>query len=369
MNPRIPLFALAVGAFGIGTTEFSPMGLLPVIANDLKVSVPTTGLLVTAYAIGVMIGAPFMTLGARRFPRKAVLVGLMGIFTIGNLLAALSSDYALLLIARLITSLSHGAFFGVGSVVAAGLVRPEQRASAVATMFMGLTIATIGGVPLATWVGQQFGWRTAFAGVTVLGLIAMTALGRALPHLESDSTVDLRTEITALGRPPVLLALITTVLGAGAMFTLLTYIAPILQGSAGASPAFITFALVVVGLGFTVGNTLGGRFADRSLDGSLMLFLGLLIGLMLLFPLASHSKWFAVTTIFFWAIASFAVVPPLQMRAMEAASDAPSLASSINVGAFNLGNALGAAVGAGVIQGASAMTGSRLPVRWSRFRG
>lgn len=350
MKPTIPLFALAVGAFGIGTTEFAPMGLLPVMADDLKVSVPTAGMLVTAYAVGVMAGAPIMTLGTRRFPRRAVLVGLMAIFTIGNLLAALSGSYSMLLVARLITSLNHGAFFGVGSVVAAGLVPPERRASAVAAMFMGLTIATIGGVPLATWVGQELGWRTAFAGISLLGAVAMLALWFALPDMKADKGGDIGREIAALGRPPVLLALLTTVLGAGAMFTLLTYIAPILQNEAQATPGFVTFVLVVVGLGFTVGNKVGGRMADKSLDGSLMFFLALLIGLMLIFPLIMHSALLVAGVIFLWAMAAFAVVPPLQMRAMEAASDAPNLASSINVGAFNLGNALGAAVGAGVIR-------------------
>ncbi|PTQ07445.1 MFS transporter [Sphingomonas oleivorans] len=349
MKPNFPLLALSVGAFGIGTTEFAPMGLLPVIATDLGISIPTAGMLVTGYAMGVMVGAPLMTLGTRRIPRQTVLVGLMAIFTIGNLLSALSSSYAMLLGARIVTSLSHGAFFGVGSIVAANLVAPERRASAVATMFMGLTIATIGGVPLATLVGQLVGWRTAFAGITALGALAMLALWFALPRLDADASIDLRHEIGVLTRPPVLRALLTTVLSAGAMFTLLTYIAPILQHETGAAPALVTLMLVVVGVGFTVGNGVGGRFADRSLDGSLIAFLGMLAVLLLIFPFAMHASLPVAVAIFLWGMAAFAVVPPLQMRVMETASDAPSLASSVNVGAFNLGNALGAVVGGGVI--------------------
>lgn len=349
MTPRLPLLALAVGAFGIGTTEFAPMGLLPVIARDLGVSIPATGMLVTGYAIGVMAGAPLMTLGTRRLPRHAVLIGLMAIFTIGNLLSALSSSYAMLLGARIVTSLAHGAFFGVGSIVAADLVAPERRASAVATMFMGLTIATIGGVPLATWIGQVMDWRVAFAGIAALGGLAMAALWLALPRIEADAATGLRHEIGVLTRPPVLRALLTTVLGAGAMFTVLTYIAPILETETGVTPGFVTLMLVVVGVGFTVGNGIGGRFADRSLDGSLLVFLGILTALLLIFILAMRAPVLAAATIFLWGVAAFAVVPPLQMRVMATAAEAPSLASSVNVGAFNLGNALGAAAGGGVI--------------------
>ena len=346
-NP--PLFALAIGAFGIGVTEFSPMGLLPLISSDLNVSIPAAGLLVTAYAVGVMLGAPVMTLTTGRIPRKKLLIGLMGIFTLGNLLCALSANYNMLLFARLVTSLNHGAFFGVGSIVAAGVVPENKKAGAVAAMFMGLTIANVGGVPLAAWVGQVAGWRMAFWGITGLGVLAMLALTFALPNLATNTHINMRDELRALLRKPVLLALATTVLSSGAMFTVFTYIAPILRDATHVTPGFITGMLVLYGLGLTAGNWLGGRFADRSVDGTLIAVLCLLTLLLMLFALTMQWPILAAITIFAWGMATFALVPPLQMRVMNAASAAPNVASSINIGAFNLGNALGAALGGGVI--------------------
>ena len=343
------LLALAIGAFGIGTTEFAPMGLLPVIAEGVDVSIPSAGMLVTAYAIGVMLGAPVMTLLFSRFGRRGALISLMAIFTLGNLLSAMAPDYATLLASRLVTSLNHGAFFGLGAVVAASVVPKEKQASAVATMFMGLTIANIGGVPAATWVGQQVGWRVAFAGTAGLGLIAMAALWFALPRGERGSVPNVRRELAVIVRPNVLLAMATTVLGAGAMFTLYTYVAPVLAELTGASDAFVTLALVLIGVGFTLGNSLGGRLADWSLDGSTRIFLAGLTVIMLLLPLALTHHVAAALGLLVWGVATFGLVPPLQMRVMEAAAEAPGLASSINVGAFNLGNALGAALGGGVI--------------------
>ncbi|MDR6871786.1 DHA1 family inner membrane transport protein [Bosea sp. BE125] len=344
-----PLIALAVGAFGIGTTEFAPMGLLPVIAEGVNVSIPTAGLLVSAYAIGVMIGAPAMTLTFSRFGKRTALMLLMGIFTIGNLLSALSPDYWTLLAARLVTSLNHGAFFGLGSIVAASVVPKEKQASAVATMFMGLTIANIGGVPAATWIGQQIGWRMAFAGTAGLGLIAIAALWLALPRGEAGTMPDVRRELRVLTRPAVLLAMATTVMGAGAMFTLYTYVAPTLTELTGASEGFVTLALVLIGVGFTIGNGVGGKLADWSLDGATRSFLGALALIMLALPFVLSSQVGAAIGLVVWGAAAFAIVPPVQMRVMQAASEAPGLASSINVGAFNLGNALGAAVGGAVI--------------------
>lgn len=347
LNPA--LLALAIGAFGIGVTEFSPMGLLPVMATDLGVSIPTAGLLVSAYAVGVMLGAPLMTLTTTKVPRRTLLIGLMGIFTLGNFLSAIASDYNMLLIARIITSLNHGAFFGVGSVVAASVVAPDKRAGAVAAMFMGLTIATIGGVPLATWVGEVAGWRTAFWGITVLGVLAMIALRFALPNIPADKDVDVKSEINVLKRGPVLFALALTVIGSSAMFTVFTYIAPILQTEAKASTLFVTAMLVIYGVGLTVGNMLGGRFADKSVDKTLIASLGGLIVLLVVFAFAMKWPVVAPLVIFLWGVASFAIVPPLQMRVMQEASDAPNLASAMNIGAFNLGNAIGAALGGAVI--------------------
>ncbi|WP_186267634.1 MFS transporter [Burkholderia gladioli] len=345
----LPLLALAVGAFGIGTTEFSPMGLLPVIAEGVHVTIPSAGMLISAYAIGVMVGAPVMTLLLARASRRTALMLLMGIFTIGNLLSAAAPDYTTLLLARLVTSLNHGAFFGIGSVVAASVVPRERQASAVAIMFMGLTIANVGGVPAATWLGQMIGWRMSFVATAGLGLLAIAGLFAALPRGESGRMPDLRAELAVLTRPVVLGALATTVLGAGAMFTLYTYVAPTLAQLTHATPGFVTAMLVLIGVGFSIGNVAGGRLADRSLDGSLIAFLLLLIVVMLAFPMLAATHVGAALALLVWGIATFAVVPPLQMRVMRAASEAPGLASSVNVGAFNLGNALGAAVGGAAI--------------------
>jgi len=347
INP--PLVALAVGAFGIGVTEFAPMGMLPSIAADLGVSIPAAGLLVSAYAIGVLIGAPLMTLATGKIPRRYLLIGLMAIFTLGNLMSALATDYQSLLIARVVTSLNHGAFFGVGSIVAASLVAPEKRAGAVAAMFMGLTLATIGGVPMATWFGELMGWRTAFWGIAGLGLVTMAALWFALPNLKLPASDGALAEIRVLARGPVLSALALTVVGSSAMFTVFTYIAPILHSEAGASTPFITAMLVLFGVGLTLGNVWGGKAADRSVDRTLIVSLAVLIAVLLVFPLVLGWPLPTAVAILVWGAASFALVPPLQMRVMEAAKDAPNLASAVNIGAFNLGNAIGAALGGAVI--------------------
>ena len=349
MKLNLPLLALAAGAFGIGVTEFAPMGLLNVMAADLGVSIPAAGLLVSAYAFGVVLGAPLMTLTTGRIPRRTLLIGLMAIFTLGNLLSAISTGYEMLLVSRVITSLNHGAFFGVGSVVAAGLVPANKRAGAVAAMFTGLTIATVVGVPLATWVGEQTGWRAVFWAVAGLGLVAMAALRLTLPKVAADGSGNVLAELRVLGRKPVLAALALTVLGSSAMFTVFTYIAPILEQETGASIGFVTAMLVIYGLGLTVGNWVGGRFADRSVDRTLIVTLALLSLLLVAFAVAMPWAGPSAVLIFLWGVASFALVPPLQMRVMAAAADAPNLASAMNIGAFNLGNALGAMLGGAVI--------------------
>nr|WP_163500232.1 MFS transporter [Halomonas socia] len=347
INP--PLVALAIGAFGIGVTEFAPMGMLPGIASDLGVSIPAAGLLVSAYALGVLLGAPLMTLTTGRIPRRYLLIGLMAIFTLGNLMSALATDYTSLLIARVVTSLNHGAFFGVGSIVAASVVAPDKRAGAVAAMFMGLTLATIGGVPLAAWFGEVFGWRTAFWGITGLGVLTMLALWFALPNVPLPKGGGVLAEIRVLGRGSVLAALALTVIGSSAMFTVFTYIAPILSSETQASTTFITAMLVLYGIGLTLGNIWGGKAADRSVDRTLIVSLSALILVLLAFTVLMRWPLPAAVAILIWGIASFAIVPPLQMRVMEAAKAAPNLASAVNIGAFNLGNAIGAALGGAVI--------------------
>ena len=344
-----PLLALAIGAFGIGVTEFAPMGMLPAIATDLGVSIPSAGLLVSAYAMGVLICAPMMTLATARVPRRTLLIALMGIFTVGNLASALADSYTTLLLARVLTSFNHGAFFGVGAVVAASVVAPEKRAGAVAGMFMGLTIATIGGVPLATWVGETIGWRTAFFGIAGLGALAMLSLRLALPDLPGAQAGNMLAEVKVLGRAAVLKALGLTVLGSSAMFTVFTYIAPILRDKAHASTGFVTGMLVLFGIGMTIGNIWGGRAADHAPDRTLVIGLGLLTAVLAVFAATMQWPLPAATVILVWGFATFAIVPPLQMRVMEAAGEAPNLASAMNIGAFNLGNAIGAALGGAVI--------------------
>ncbi|TCM65106.1 DHA1 family inner membrane transport protein [Acinetobacter calcoaceticus] len=345
MKINLSLLALAIGAFAIGTTEFSPMGFLPEIAESLNISIPAAGMLISAYALGVMIGAPIMTLWFGRFPARKALILLMAIFTLGNILAVTATDYWSLMAARIITSLNHGAFFGIGSVVATRVVAPDKQASAVAMMFMGLTIATIGGVPLATWIGQNIGWRMVFAGISVLGLITMLFLYKALPQGSVGPKPKIKSELKVLVRFPVLLALATTVMSAGAMFSLYTYIAPSLQEITHASASTITLMLVFIGVGFTLGNHFGGKFADYSVNKTLIGFLVLLMVMMFLFPILAKTTFGAALALLLWGAAAFAVVPPLQMRVMSVAHDAPGLASSVNIGAFNLGNALGAAAG------------------------
>jgi len=345
----LALLALAIGSFGIGTTEFGPMGMLLMIADGMQVSVPSAGLLVSAYAMGVMLGAPVMTLLLARWAPRKALTALMAIFTLGNVLSALAPDYASLMIARVITSLNHGAFFGIGTVVAASLVPREKQASAVATVFAGLTIANIAGVPAVTWVSEAVGWRVSFAAIGALGLLAMSTLLFALPKGGGGRQMDLRAEWRVLTRPAVLQGLLTTVLGSAAMFSLYTYINPALKAFTGASPAFITGVLALAGVGFTIGNSVGGKLADRSIEKTIIGFLALVALSMVSFAWLAQTHVGAAVGVFVWAIAALGLVPPVQMRVMRAAAEAPGLSSSVNIGAFNLGNAIGAAAGAAVL--------------------
>ncbi|WP_417551093.1 MFS transporter [Methylophaga sp.] len=356
MKINIPLLALAFGAFGIGVTEFSPMGMLPIIANDLAVSIPTAGMLISAYAFGVLIGAPFMTLVFANMSRRNLLLLSMAIFTVGNVISAMADSYNMLLFGRIITSFNHGAFFGVGAIVAMSIVPVEKRAGAVAAMFSGLTIATIGGVPLAAYIGELIGWRPAFYVMAMIGVITMIALRLSLPPLVNEQKANVRDELRVLSKGPVLTALLLTVVSSSAMFTVFTYIVPILQDETLASTVFVTSMLVLYGVGLAVGNYLGGRYADRSLDRTLIVSLMSVIVLLLIFTVAISSKLIVVPLIFLWGIASFALVPPLQSLVVQEAREAPNLASAMNIGAFNLGNALGAMLGAGVINAGLGLT-------------
>ncbi|SIS65916.1 MAG: MFS transporter [Thalassolituus maritimus] len=349
MKLNFPLLALALGAFGIGVTEFSPMGMLSVIANDLDVSIPSAGMLISAYAFGVVIGAPIMTLGFARMSRRNLLLLSMSIFTLGNLISALADTYSTLMIGRIVTSFNHGAFFGIGAVVATKLVPPEKQASAVAAVFSGLTIANIGGVPLATYVSETIGWRTAFMGMTVIGVATLIALRVSLPKMEADKSGSIRNELKVLSKGPVLFALLLTVVGSSSMFTVFSYISPILLEETEVGTLFVTSMLILYGVGLAVGNWLSGRFADRNLTGTLIISMAATMLLLALFAATMQVYWLVPPLIFLWGISSFAVVPPLQALVVTEASDAPNLASSMNIAAFNLGNALGAALGGVVI--------------------
>lgn len=347
----LAVYALMAGAFGIGVTEFVIMGLLLEIGADLGVSVQAAGLLISGYALGVVVGAPLLTAATSGWPRKTVLLGLMTIFTLGNAACALAPDYGLLMAARVLTSFAHGTFFGVGSVVATGLVALNRRASAIAAMFTGLTVANILGVPFGTWLGQALGWRATFWAVTGVGVAALLVLQLYVPvDRHRPKAADWRGDLKAIARRPVLLGLMTTVLGYAGVFAVFTYIAPLLTRIAGFDKADVSPILLVFGVGLVAGNLLGGRLADRRLLPTLLGSLVALAAVLGLMTWMLHQQALAVAFVGLLGASAFATVPPLQMWVLEKAQGAgQSLASSFNIAAFNLGNALGAWLGGLVI--------------------
>ena len=347
----IALLALTAGAFGIGVTEFVIMGLLLQISADFGVSIPAAGLLISGYALGVFIGAPILTIATRKLPRKTTLIALMIIFTLGNLACALAPTYETLMAARIVTALAHGTFFGVGSVVATGLVAPDKRASAIAIMFTGLTAATLLGVPFGAWLGLQFGWRSTFWAVAAIGVLATVILSIFVPSSKVVETPGrLRDEVATLARPQVLLGLAMTVLGFAGVFAVFTYIQPILTQITGFSQAAVSPILLVFGGGLAVGNILGGKLADKRLMPAVLGTLAVLAIVLAAMTFGIHSKVAAVAFAGLLGVAAFATVAPLQLRVLEKAGGAgQSLASSLNIAAFNLGNALGAWLGGVVI--------------------
>lgn len=345
----LPLIALALSAFAIGTTEFVIMGILPDVAQSLSVSVPDAGLLVSGYALGVAVGAPILAVMTSRMSRKSALLLLMGLFIVGNVLCATANGYAHLMVARVITSFAHGSFFGIGSVVAASLVSPEKRASAVALMFTGLALANVLGVPFGTFIGQSLSWRAAFWVVAVVGVLALVALAALVPNRHDSGPLNLSHELGALKDVQVLLALAMTVLGFGGVFVVFTYIAPILEQISGFPPRAVSPILILLGIGLAIGNTLGGKLADHGVMSALATIFAVLIAVTLIFGHTMHHGYASVATLFFWGIAAFATIPALQTRALSKAANAPNLAATLNIGAFNLGNALGAWLGGAVL--------------------
>ena len=348
----LALLALAIGAFAIGTTEFVIMGLLPQVAQDFDVTVPTAGLLTTGYALGVVVGAPVLAVLGTRITRKRMLMLLMGLFVAGNLVTATAPTFGLVLTGRIVASLAHGAFFGIGSIVAAGLVAPQRKAGAIATMFTGLTVANVVGVPLGTLVGQQLGWRITFVLVAALGVAGLAGVAALVPADRRSGPAagsGLRRELAAFRNVQVVLAMLMTVLGFGGVFAAVTYIAPMMTGAAGYAESSVTWLLVLFGLGMVAGNLLGGRYADRRLMPLLFTTLGALAVVLAAFSFTAHDKVLAAVTVPLIGALGFATVPPLQKRVLDQTGDAPTLASAVNIGAFNLGNALAAWLGGAVL--------------------
>ena len=341
---RKPLLALAVSAFGIGTSEYIIMGLLPDLAHTLQVSIPKAGILVSGYALSVTLGSPLIALALSRMDRKRALLILMGMFIGGNALCALAPTFLLLLIARILTALCHGAFFGIGSIMAFHLVPRSERAQAITLMFSGLTLANVLGVPAGTALGQAFGWRFAFWALVPVGLIAGLGLWRMVPH-QAPENMELKHEFRAALRPQVQLVLTLSTLCSVSLFCVFTYIAPILEQITRLSPTSVSKVLVVFGVGITVGNLLGGRLSDWKQMPVLIGGIMLLIVILLVMPFLELSLTPAVIMIFVWGCVHFATGSPLQARIVEQAKGAPNLASTLNQGAFNLGNALGASLG------------------------
>ncbi|MQY09920.1 Inner membrane transport protein YdhP [Streptomyces sp. RB5] len=345
----LALLALAIGAFGIGTTEFVIMGVLPQVAADYGVTIPTAGWLVSGYALGVVAGAPLLTVLGTRVSRKKMLMFLMGLFVAGNALSALAPTFGLMLAGRIVASLAHGAFFGIGSVVAASLVAPHKKASAISLMFMGLTVANIVGVPGGTSIGQAAGWRVTFAIVAALGIIGLLGVARLIPETGRPESVSVRGEFAAFRNVQVWLAMAMTVLGYGGVFAAITYITPMMTEVTGYTEGAVTWLLVLFGVGMFLGNLIGGRFADRALMPMLFTALAGLTAALLLFTATAHNKILAAITLSLIGALGFATVPPLQKWVLDQASAAPTLASAANIGAFNLGNALAAWLGGVVI--------------------
>jgi len=359
-STKMPLaiYALMIGAFGIGTTEFVIMGILPQIGKDLGVSLSSAGLLISAYALGVAIGAPLLSLLATKIPKKSALISLMAIFTLGNLVCAIAPDYWTLMVARVVTSFAHGTFFGIGAIVATSLVKPNQKSMAIALMFTGLTLANILGVPFGTWLGQMHGWRMTFWAVTAVGPLAMLALAYFVPKAESkEAPINVRNEFATVMKPQVLLGLLLTVIGFGGVFALFTYIAPILTTISGFAESAVSLILLLFGLGLILGNIVGGKLSDKKLMATLVGSLLALTLVLIAFGFFSSSQVGVVILVFLIGFAGFATVPPLQMRVLESASEAPNLASALNIAAFNVGNALGAWAGGVMIDRGSGLSG------------
>jgi DHA1 family inner membrane transport protein len=343
------MLALALGGFGIGTTEFVTMGLLPNIAADLSVSEPTAGHAVSAYALGVVVGAPVIAALAARVPRKRLLIALMVAFTIGNAATVIAPSFETLVLARFISGLPHGAYFGVASLAAATLAPAGQRAKAVAAVMLGLSAANVVGVPGATWLGQHLGWRDAFVVVAVIGVATVAALIRFVPELTGIRITNPMTELGALRRSQVLLTLLVGAVGFGGMFAVYTYITTTLTDVAGMKVGLVPLVLMLFGLGMIAGNIIGGILADRGLDRAIFLSLISMVVILAAFIAAAHTPYTAAIGAFLIGASGASLAPSLQTRLMDVAADAQTLAAALNHAALNIANAAGAWLGGLVI--------------------
>jgi DHA1 family inner membrane transport protein len=343
----IGLIALALGGFGIGLTEFVIMGLLPEVAADFHVSEATAGWLISGYALAVVVGALLLTAAVTRFERKPVLAVLLVLFIAGNLVSAIAPGYGMMMVGRIIAALAHGAFFGIGAVVAADMVAPTKKAGAIAVMFTGLTAANVLGVPFGTMLGQATGWRSTFWAITVIGVIALAGILALVPKTGHGDTTpgSLRSELRAFRSAQVWLSILVTILGYGGMFGAFTYIAFTLTEVSGFAASAVPWLLIVFGVGLFIGNTIGGKAADRNVDRTLIVVLSVLVVVLVGFALTAGNQVLTVASIVLMGGFGFATVPGLQMRVMKYAASAPTLASGANIGAFNVGNALGAWLG------------------------
>jgi MFS transporter, DHA1 family, inner membrane transport protein len=348
LTVRLPVLALALGAFAIGTTEFVTMGLLPEMADTFGVSIPTAGWLVTAYALGVVVGAPLLTAAAHRYPRRQVLIGLMVLFALGHVLSVLAPTFGVLVASRAVSALTHGAYFGASALVARQLAAPGKQGQAMALVATGVTVANVVGVPLGTAVGQNLGWRTTYALVAVLSLLTIAAIARFVPDLPASGG-DLRAELAAFGRAQVWLTLAITVLGFSGMFAVLSYITPLLTEVAGYAESTVPWLLVLFGLGTTAGNLLGGRLADWSIPRTLMGGFVCLATVFTLFWVTSPHPVAAAVGVFAFGFNGFAMGTAIQARAIIAAGGGASMVAASQQAAFNVGNAIGASLGGAVI--------------------
>ncbi|NLE79325.1 MAG: MFS transporter [Rhodococcus sp.] len=343
------MIALALGGFGIGTTEFVAMGLLPEMAAGLNISEPTAGHVISAYALGVVVGAPLIAALTARVPRKHLLLALMAAFTVGNAASVFAPNYETLMVARFVAGLPHGAYFGVASLVAAHLAAPGQRAKAVAMVMMGLSVANVIGVPVASALGQHLGWRSAFTLVAVIGVATVAAIWRWVPELGAMRVTNPLTELGALRRPQVWMTLVVGMVGFGGMFAVYTYISTTLTDVSGLSRSLVPVALMIYGIGMVVGNFVGGWLADRALMPGLFASMTTLVVVLAAFVVASHNVVTALVLVFAIGAAGSSMVPALQTRLMDVAADAQTLAASLNHAALNIANAFGAWIGGVVI--------------------